>query len=243
MNTVIDILKKFACAVLIQRHGAYLTGHIAARLGKGNELYAANYSRKEPDCVWPLTIGAIQECHVQGKMLVEAGVQLAEIVGSHQARGPETGMRVDEGIALVGGQFSPFRCDAGVDYPVYDYEECLRALNEVGDPMVAEWLNGKRPDLIPGETPDSFLERVMTFLAGLVKQGGHKLVTTHFEILTLVHALCVDGVELGQVSETWFPVKKRGSDSVEGRVRSPVGRGLCARLLTRRRAPQNPALS
>ncbi|KKW42243.1 MAG: hypothetical protein UY92_C0009G0047 [Candidatus Magasanikbacteria bacterium GW2011_GWA2_56_11] len=215
MKSVNDVLGSVqecgGSAVLVQRHGSYMTGHVRARCPDGHVLAARNYARLEPDCMWPLAFEAIQECHAQAAMLAAAGMKVEEVIGSHQGRGPHTGQCLSEGYArATGGTWLPFRCDAAFDYPVYDYDQALAALRTVGDPMVAEWLNGKRPGLIVGETPASFERRIMSALEGLMAESGSRIVTSHFEIVTLVRALTVAGERLGSVDEGWFPVKNGG---------------------------------
>ncbi len=206
-------------AVLVQRHGAYMTGHVKARLlAEGVPpqdveiiLLARNYARREPDCMWPLTRVAAEECDNQGSRFAMAGMRPVEIIGSNNGRGPHTGQCISEGFSrMTDGIWIPFRCDAAVDYPVYDYDRVYDVLWTSPDFFVGEWLNGKQPDLVPGETPEKFERRVMSFIHDLLQKDGLRVVTTHFEIITLVHALCVAKQKRGEIDETWTPVKNGG---------------------------------
>lgn len=219
MTTVMEVLKKAEKAVLVERHGAYFIGPLIARLvsegvdPKEAELVALarNYAELEPRCFFALSGKGVETSKKQGRLLAEAGVEITEVIGSHQGRGPDTGLFICEGGHEVTGKWWPFRCHQAIDYPIYEYSEVLRALHKDGDFFVAQWLNGEGwSRLITSDTPRSFKGRVVGFIEDLLERGGRYILTTHFEILVLVHSLFVNKRDLGAVQESWIPTKNGG---------------------------------
>ena len=228
MKTVIDVIRRYKDVVLVERHGEYFMGPLIARLlaeGVPQDqaemiAYARNYGRLEPDCMFALNSEGIRISKAQGKLLAEAGIEI-EVIGSHQARGPDTGLFICEGYHEASGNWPPFHCHAAIDYPVYEYEVVHRALCEVGEACVAQWLNGDRWEgLITSDTPFSLKNRVIRFIERLFLLDGVRILTTHFEIVTLVHGLLVEGKQLGRLDDSWRPDKNGGvvlwRDSNEG---------------------------
>ncbi len=211
-RTVIDLIRESpaAAVLLFLRHASYLMGPIQGRYQTPNEATAANYAELEPPCLFLLDDAGIQLSRQQGWRLAEAGIAVREIVASHQGRGPDTGLRISEGHHQATSRWIPVRCHAAVDYPRYNFGPVLRCLNGIGDPFVAQWLNGQHPDLVRSDTPRSFRGRVMGFVDDLLAVPGVAIVTSHFENVTLVHGRAVEGRDLGTVREDWFPTKSGG---------------------------------
>ncbi|MBU1178218.1 hypothetical protein KJ903_03275 [Patescibacteria group bacterium] len=221
MKTVMDVIGANQNVIMVERHGDYFMGPLIARLlaegvpAKQVQMiaYARNYSRLEPDCMFALNSTGVRISREQGAALAKAGVEIAEIIGSHQARGPDTGLFICEGYHEESGKWPPFRCHAAIDYPQYEYEVIHRALCEVGDPFLAQWLNGdpRWQRVVISDTPQSFKGRVLGFIEDLFRLGGGtRILTSHFEIVTLVHGLLVEGKQLGEFDESWAPTKNGG---------------------------------
>jgi len=200
--------------VLFERHVSYLMEHLLARCPDKAIAYALNYSASEHPSMFLLDRKGIEHAWRQGEMLALSGLKIAEIIGSEQGRGPETGIRIAESYSEKTGSWVPFRCHPAVNYPVYNYPTLLNYLRETDeddwDPMVAEWLNSKHPNLIYSDTPETFKGRVMGFLESLLRKDGLRIVTSHFENALLVHSLLVAGVDLGNIPEDWVPTKGGG---------------------------------
>ncbi len=148
----------------------------------------------------------------------EEGLAIAEIVSSHQGRGPHTGICLSEGYMSAGGQPIPVRPVKAADYPVYNYHKVLACLRDKarGDRFVGDWLNGRNPDLILSDTPAGFEERVLGLVDGLIAQPGVRIVATHFELVKLVHGLYVEDSKLGEIGDQWLPTKSGGILLVPG---------------------------
>lgn len=238
MKSVLEILKSFPNVVLIQRHGQYFLQPLMARLVKEGVdpgeaemvALARNYSRVEHPSTFALNSAGIETSRKQGKMLAEAGIEIDMVYGSTQGRGPDTGLFICEGYCDVCATWLPFETIPKLDYPVYDYELLLQAFKAKEDKqMVGEWLNGKRSNLITSKSPEGFKSRIKDLVEKLLKEGGKSILTTHYEILVLAHALFVDQIDLGRVSEAWQPEKSGGvvvwiddEDQIQGRDYDPV---------------------
>lgn len=199
-----------ASIVMVERHASYLMGPLLARCPDEMEAYARNYAELEHPTTFLLDKAGIELSWQQGRAFAEAGVKIAEIIGSEQGRGPDTGLRISEGYFMASGLWVPFRCHRMANYPTYEYEAVLRCLREVGDPFVAQWLNGKHPNLVRSDTPRTFKGRIMGFIEGLFALGGFRILASHFEIVTLVHNILVEFRDLGSIREDWFPAKGGG---------------------------------
>lgn len=220
MTTVMEILQEQETAVLVERHGPYFMGPLVARLlaeGVPDDqvemiAYARNLAREEPDCMFALNSEGIRISREQGRMLAEAGIEITEVIGSHQARGPDTGLFICEGYHDQSDNWPPLRCHPAIDYPVYEYEVVLQALREEGEKFVGQWLNGdsRWQRLITSDTPRSFNGRVTGFIEDLLERGGRFVLASHYEITVLVHATYVNGTDLGQIDEGWAPEKSGG---------------------------------
>lgn len=220
MKTVMDVIQKYENVVLVERHGEYFMGPLIARLlAEGVPpdqvemiAYARNYARLEPDCMFALNDEGIRISREQGRLLAEAGIEIAEVIGSHQARGPDTGLFVCEGYHNQSGKWPPFRCHPAIDYPRYEYEVIHRALCETGEAFVAQWLNydPRWQCVTTSDTPRSFRGRVLGFIEDIFELGGVRILTSHFEIVTLVHGYMVDGRQLRDFDDSWRPIKNGG---------------------------------
>ncbi|NQV13184.1 MAG: hypothetical protein HQ530_02675 [Parcubacteria group bacterium] len=213
-----DVIKRHKDVVMVERHGAYFMGPLIARLlaegvpaDQAEMLaYARNYGRLEPDCMFALDSTGIKISKKQGRLLAEAEIPI-EVIGSRQARGPDTGLFICEGYQETSGNWPPFKCHAAIDYPTYEYEVVHQALCEVGEACVAQWLNYQRPSLITSDKPASFKGRILGFIEDLFRLGsGTRILTTHFEAVTLLHGLLVEGKQLGELDDNWAPDKNSG---------------------------------
>lgn len=108
------------------------------------------------------------------------------------------------------GKWIPVKIHPAMNYMKYNYEIILPVLREVGDPFAAQWMNGQHEGLARSDTPGSFKGRVLGFLGDLLKKPGVQIVTTHFEIVALVHGIKVEGRDLGTIREDWAPKKGGG---------------------------------
>lgn len=201
-----------ASIVMVHRHASYLMGPLLARCPDEMEAYARNYAELEHPTMFLLDKAGIELSWQQGWTFAEAGVEIVEIIGSEQGRGPDTGLRLSEGYHMASGRWVPFRCHRMANYPVYEYEVVLRCLREVGDAFVAQWLNGKHPGLVRSDTPKIFQGRVIGLVQELLASPGLKVVATHFELALLAHNVYVEhiGVGIGTIREDWFPTKSGG---------------------------------
>lgn len=222
METVMDVVvaNPDASIVLVERHASYLMGPLLARCPDEYEAYARNYSEREHPSLFLLDKAGIELAWKQGRRLAQAGVNVDEIIGSEQGRGPDTGLRISEGHFMETGQWIPVRIHPAVNYMKYDYDKLLPLLRTVGDPFAAQWMNGQHEGLARSDTPGSFKGRVLGFLDDLLKKSGVCIITTHFEIVALVRNIKVEGRDLGTIREDWTP-KKGGGILL---VRSPDGR-------------------
>ena len=213
-RTIFDLIrtKPTAAVLLVHRHASYLMGPVRARYANDAEAYTANYAEKEPPCLFLVDEPGIQRSRQQGRQFAEAGITIAEIVASHQGRGHDTAMRLSEGHFQAPSRWVPVRCDVRADYPRYHHDPLLECLSDpsVGDRFVAEWLNGKRSTLVRSDTPEGFEERTMSVVNELLSAPGVRVMSCHFENVTLVHGLIVDGRDLGTIREDWFPTKSGG---------------------------------
>ena len=216
MKTVMDVIRQNqnASIVLVERHESYLMGPLLARVPNKLEATARNYAELEHPSTFLLDFEGINRAHKQGCRLAREGIKVEEIIGSEQGRGPDTGLRISEGYFMKTGEWIPFRCDPAINYMVYNYGPVLRLLRTVGDPFVAHWLNGEYDEwdvpVVRSETRYEFKKRVMRFIETLLYEPGVRIITTHFEILTLVHALKVEGKRLGLIRGDWLPEKGGG---------------------------------
>lgn len=214
-QTVMDVVLELtpdSSVVLVERHFSYLMSPLIARCPDEAVAFARNLAELEPPVMFLLDRKGLEGAWQQGRVLAETKIAITEIIGSHQGRGPDTGLRICEAHSEITRQPMPFRCHSAVNYPIYEYEPVLKCLREMDnpDPMVAQWLNGQRPELIRSDTPSSFKGRVMGFLDDLLQQPGLRIITTHFEIVTLVHGLLIEGINLGSFPEDWAPKKGGG---------------------------------
>lgn len=210
--TVMDVVlgNPDASIVMFKRHYSYLMGPIMNQCPDENSAYAGNYSEKKPSVLFLCDKAGCEMGWKHGRMLAHAGIEPVEIIGSHQGRGPHTGLLISEGYQEATGKWLSVRCHQAVDYPVYNFEPVKRCLDEIGDPFVAQWLNGDHKDLVKTDTPHSFKGRVTGFITDMLEEPGFRIITTHFELVTLVHALYVEGKDLGEVPEDWAPQKGGG---------------------------------
>lgn len=211
MQMFYSVLSSAVSGLVLMRHGDYVTTPLLARvLGNKNELFAQVYSRRMPDVMFPLNEKGVKTSLKQGEMLASAGVKLIEVFGSESTRGAHTGLCVAEGYIFSGGGDVPFFTNPGLNYPIYDYHFVRSLLETVGDPFVAQWLNGLHEGLVPGETPITFQERIMDCVSSLLSRPGVRVACSHFEIITLVHGLMVEGRSLGNLDDKWAPTKNGG---------------------------------
>lgn len=195
-----------SAVVLVHRHFDYVTKHVMAWVKDSKKVTALNYSEKLPPCIFPLSKKGCEHGWRQGKQFAEAGIEPAEIIGSFQGRGPESGVRIMEGYEEVTGKAISMDCDMAANWPVYNYDE---AVEGVTDEHPAQWMNGQCDNLII-PAPESFKSRVTGLISELLGKGGVRIITTHFEICVLTHALYIEGKDLGSISETYAPQKGGG---------------------------------
>jgi hypothetical protein len=212
MKTVMDMIQgnQEASVVLVQRHEEYLMEPLLARCPDEIDAYSRNYAQLEHPSMFLLTFQGIQRTHEQGRALARAGIQVERVTGSEQGRGPDTGLRICEGFHVESGAWIPFYTTPAVNMPAYAYQPMYDGLKTIGDPVVMQWMNGQHADLALTDTPKAFRARVMGFVDEELTKPGVRIITTHFEIVTLVHAIKVDHRDLGAVREDWSPKKGGG---------------------------------
>jgi hypothetical protein len=210
IEAMADAQKNSSALVMVQRHYSYLSGPTSSRATSEADLFARNYSEIEPPCLFLCDRAGIEQGWKHGRMLAEAGIEKIKIIASHQGRGPDSGLRISEGYHEATGSWIPVECHAAADYPRYNYDPCVRALQEAGDAAPAQWLNGKRDDLIRTETPESFAGRVDGLIRTLLRKGGIWIVTTHFELCVLTHGIYVARSYVGNIPEDYVPIKGGG---------------------------------
>ena len=210
VKTVMDVLQTCSTAVLVERHGSYLMGPVLARCANINVVLARNHARLEAESTFVLDSLGIAASKKQGSMLAEADIKIAEVVGSTNARGAGTGLYICEGYHDLSGKWVPFRCHEALNYPRYEYEDALELLQKNGDAFVAQWFNGDHADVVVDDTPDSFKGRTLGFVCDMLRAGGIRILTTHFEAAMLIHALFVAVSDLGSFDEAWTPTKDGG---------------------------------
>ncbi|MBI2637218.1 MAG: hypothetical protein HYW81_03440 [Parcubacteria group bacterium] len=212
MRTVMDVIQENpgASVVLVQRHEDYLMEPLLARCPDQIEAYSRNYAQLEHPSMFLLTFEGIKRTHEQGRKLAQAGIQVEKVIGSEQGRGPDTGLRICEGYAMECGTWIPFTTNSAMNMTKYEYQPMYDGLKTIGDPVVMQWMNGQHQDMTRADTPESFKARVMGFVNEQLAKPGVCIITTHFEIVTLVHAIKVEHRDLGTVREDWSPKKGGG---------------------------------
>jgi broad specificity phosphatase PhoE len=203
MRSIIEILKNAAAAVVVHRHYVYTSEHALANVSGDKKLLTAlNYSETLAPSLFPLSKKGIEHGWSHGRMLAEAGIKIRQMIGSCQGRGTETAVRIAEGYHEVAGEWIPTESRRTANWPTYRLDV---AGHGVGDDYPAQWLNGKRPSLVGGDTPQSFKARVTGLIGELLEKGGINIIATHYEIAVLTHALYVEGEDLGTVPESYSP--------------------------------------
>ncbi len=212
-KTVTDIVKENPNTpiVMVQRHFTYLTGHVDVWQESVNLSYARNLSDITPSVMFLCDKEGINLGWEQGKKYANAGIEISEIITSHQGRGPDSGIRIAEGIFEKTGNWIPVKPHKMADYPNYAFNsvyECLE--KDALDESVVEWLNGKRKELVASDTPKSFLGRVTGLVEDLLEKPGLRIISTHYELTLLAHCVYVEKKKLGEIPQGWSPVKGGG---------------------------------